>query len=475
MKDFGATISRHAGRLRLIAVALVVAGLVFGVVHGVHYIIRTRSATQLSGQLRTEIQNVVLRDLHNVLRVQLLSVTPPAHVHRLLRATDSGTNVDAETIRSDLHDLVQTSPYVSEVRAYNATTLRGYSNYRSGPLSLASATLSNADLDQLLDVIFAQTAADHRSGLQQWSWLSRSIKRNLGFRERSLVFVHTAPMFLDPGQRPDGIVMVALEPWKLMYDASDLQGIHPEDALIAPREDQGAMLLADATSLPSNQSIYVHENTLSRRRPGEVMGWAETPTRELRTIVRLSVPFLPATTSGTIVLFTVLFLGFRMDGESRIYTLLTQILARRENSPVSVSHDTTGIESSPEASDSGHSVECQELVQEVKAYITASDKAALSLETVADAFHISSRHLSRLFSTAEGESFSKYLVRARFEAACVMLCEEMDLSVAEVSNRIGYANVGYFIKLFKQHTGLTPGQYRKRSVLGSVHQSQDSA
>lgn len=475
MTDLRATVSRHARRLRLIAVALVVAGLVFGVVHGVHYIIHTRSATELSGQLRTEMQNVVLRDLHNVLRVQLLSVNPPAHVHRFLHATDSGTNVNPETIRSDLHDLVQSSPYVSEVRAYNATTLQGYSNYRSGPLSLGSATLGNTDLDQLLDIIFAQTAADHRSGLQQWSWLSRSIKRNLGFREQSLVFVHTAPMFLDPGQRPDGVVMVALEPWKLMYDAGDLEGIHPENAFVAPREDQGLMLLADPMRLPSNQSIYVHENTLSRGGPGETMGSAETPTRGLRTIVRLSVPFLPATASGTIVLFTILLLGFRMHAESRMYTHLTQIFARRRNRPVSTSHDTTGFESSPEASGSGQSVQYQELVQEVKAYITASDKAALSLETVADAFHMSSRHLSRLFTTIQGESFSKYLVRARIEAASVVLREELDLSIAEVSNRIGYSNVGYFIKLFKQHMGLTPGQYRKRCVFENVQQSQDSA
>ncbi|WP_431217621.1 helix-turn-helix domain-containing protein [Puia sp. P3] len=43
-----------------------------------------------------------------------------------------------------------------------------------------------------------------------------------------------------------------------------------------------------------------------------------------------------------------------------------------------------------------------------------------------------------------------------------------DAPVAEVAYNCGYNTVSNFNKLFKEATGLTPGQFRKNSVAGKI-------
>ncbi|MNC17091.1 DNA-binding transcriptional regulator AraC [compost metagenome] len=42
------------------------------------------------------------------------------------------------------------------------------------------------------------------------------------------------------------------------------------------------------------------------------------------------------------------------------------------------------------------------------------------------------------------------------------LLQARDYSILELCEAVGVVNEGYFCKLFKQHTGLTPKQYRKK-------------
>ena len=47
----------------------------------------------------------------------------------------------------------------------------------------------------------------------------------------------------------------------------------------------------------------------------------------------------------------------------------------------------------------------------------------------------------------------------RMETAKRLLAEE-NLSVSEVSERVCYASVSYFIKTFRQYAGMTPANYK---------------
>ena len=85
---------------------------------------------------------------------------------------------------------------------------------------------------------------------------------------------------------------------------------------------------------------------------------------------------------------------------------------------------------------------------------------ALSLAAMAGRLHVSGAHLSRTFKRDTGASFSRYLLTMRLERAGEMLACGA-LSVAQVARDAGIGDAAYFHRVFKRHTGMTPGQYRE--------------
>ena len=65
-----------------------------------------------------------------------------------------------------------------------------------------------------------------------------------------------------------------------------------------------------------------------------------------------------------------------------------------------------------------------------------------------------------------GLSFRDYITQRKIEYAKELLLK--GTSVADTSSAIGYSNVTYFIKRFKEKVGVTPGSY-KSSLEGFRH------
>lgn len=83
----------------------------------------------------------------------------------------------------------------------------------------------------------------------------------------------------------------------------------------------------------------------------------------------------------------------------------------------------------------------------------------VSLEQAAEAMGMSSFYFSRFFRTAYNQTFVEYLTAYRIRQA-VRLLEETEIPVREIAPRVGYADAGYFSKVFKRHVGVTPTEYR---------------
>jgi AraC-like DNA-binding protein len=75
--------------------------------------------------------------------------------------------------------------------------------------------------------------------------------------------------------------------------------------------------------------------------------------------------------------------------------------------------------------------------------------------------HLSKHHISHLFRKATGSTVSEYLAARRIREACWLL-KAGKLSIQEIGYRSGLPNTPYFCQLFKKHTGISPGQYRKQ-------------
>lgn len=83
------------------------------------------------------------------------------------------------------------------------------------------------------------------------------------------------------------------------------------------------------------------------------------------------------------------------------------------------------------------------------------------LEALAAHVGMSPRNFARRFKEATGESPLNYLHALRV-AMAKRLLESSRLTVQEVSEEVGYADLIFFRKLFKRHAGLSPSDYRKR-------------
>lgn len=76
------------------------------------------------------------------------------------------------------------------------------------------------------------------------------------------------------------------------------------------------------------------------------------------------------------------------------------------------------------------------------------------------ASEIPERTLKRRFKAATGVTLMDYVHNLRVEEAKRLL-ETGPMPFDEISAELGYENPGFFRRLFKRGTGLTPGQYRR--------------
>ncbi len=97
-----------------------------------------------------------------------------------------------------------------------------------------------------------------------------------------------------------------------------------------------------------------------------------------------------------------------------------------------------------------------------RSYIREHLGEKLTLGIVANAVHISSSHLSHIFSTLAGQSFCDYICDERMALARHLL-NTTDDSIDEISSRCGFSTPNYFSRVFKRYMGQTPSAYRKHT------------
>ena len=82
-----------------------------------------------------------------------------------------------------------------------------------------------------------------------------------------------------------------------------------------------------------------------------------------------------------------------------------------------------------------------------------------TLKELSEIVHISSGYLSKLLKEEFGISFSQLYPQIKIEWSKKLL-EQTDLHVAEISEKLGFEESSYFIRIFKKREGITPLKYR---------------
>lgn len=86
-----------------------------------------------------------------------------------------------------------------------------------------------------------------------------------------------------------------------------------------------------------------------------------------------------------------------------------------------------------------------------------------SLKQTAEAVHISSAYLSRLFKAELNTSYSRFLTEIRLTHAMKLL-QNTNLPISEIAVQCGYSNSNYFCDAFKNIMGMSPLKFRKRGT-----------
>ena len=100
------------------------------------------------------------------------------------------------------------------------------------------------------------------------------------------------------------------------------------------------------------------------------------------------------------------------------------------------------------------------LISETEEYIREHYSEELSLDMLAEHVHVSSGYLSRFYKKETGANISAFIQQVRLEHAKQLL-RKTDLKTYEIAESIGIGDPVYFSKIFKNHTGMTPKEYRQ--------------
>ncbi len=85
----------------------------------------------------------------------------------------------------------------------------------------------------------------------------------------------------------------------------------------------------------------------------------------------------------------------------------------------------------------------------------------LNMQKLADHLYISASYLGMIFKKEAGETFLKYLIRIRLEAAKELL-KNPEVKIREAAEKTGYPDVSYFSYFFKKNIGQSPREYRNQ-------------
>ncbi len=96
---------------------------------------------------------------------------------------------------------------------------------------------------------------------------------------------------------------------------------------------------------------------------------------------------------------------------------------------------------------------------EILAYMHEQYADDIQLIHCAKTFHMSTNHITRLFKQNLGIGFTAYKNKLRIEKAKIQF-QETDKSIKEICKDVGFANINYFYRVFKENLGKTPKEYQ---------------
>lgn len=101
-----------------------------------------------------------------------------------------------------------------------------------------------------------------------------------------------------------------------------------------------------------------------------------------------------------------------------------------------------------------------ERIRQIMEYIQKHYAEKITLEDLAEQIHLCRSESCRLFKRYMNESMFDYLLDYRVEKSLELL-RQSGMDVTQIAGQVGFANPGYYARIFKRKMGCTPLEYRK--------------
>lgn len=103
----------------------------------------------------------------------------------------------------------------------------------------------------------------------------------------------------------------------------------------------------------------------------------------------------------------------------------------------------------------------QRITRKAQAFCEQHYSEPLTLEEVAEEFHLAKSYFCTLFHKETGTAFWEYLTQVRIKNAKRLL-EQTEMKANAISAAVGYQNASHFNRIFSEMCGVAPMEYRRR-------------
>lgn len=101
----------------------------------------------------------------------------------------------------------------------------------------------------------------------------------------------------------------------------------------------------------------------------------------------------------------------------------------------------------------------KQVYNDIVDYIKQNTHMKLTVAHIASHFGYNEKYLSHMFSTISQVPLKQFILKTKLDTANFLLMDT-NMSIRAIAESLGFTDNHHFMKCYKQHTGLTPSEYR---------------
>ena len=101
--------------------------------------------------------------------------------------------------------------------------------------------------------------------------------------------------------------------------------------------------------------------------------------------------------------------------------------------------------------------------EQIVSYLYEHYTQPLTVQSLSELFHVNQIYLGQLIKKKTGRPFNALINSLRVDLAAQSMREHPDIPLKELAFSLGFVDAHYFTKVFKQHLGVTPSEYREKA------------